>query len=491
MKKVINRHSNAAKLVTSINLALAVSVIANAPAQALQFNFVYEPGTSQDVINGFRAAGDIWSSQLNDDASVNIFIGFGQLSNTNALSGTRPAMLRVKYSDYLTQFFQDITSLDDLTAFKNLQIEDEDRTTIENLLGKTLAEANLNEINNIKPLMGDFKSNSEFRFLDEKNKTKKSKRIWLNSANAKALNLIPSHQDSFDAQIMMNNYSWDFSRVYNPTLTTSDVNKYDFLGVALHEIGHAIGIVSGIDAFTVLSAMSETNGSNSTLIQDVDYITPMDQFRYAEQSANSCLPGFSKGSNRFSIDCGTNILAHFDGINYQSSHWQAATGTNSEIGIMNPTMGKGQVLNISNLDLRLLDVIGWDRGSSFLTSNTTEGSLDDNQENTLNNTSVVDSGITRSRGGSSSTGVRFWQEKENTNYMEASEYSEMQYMEGNIENASLDMDQILAIHYGHDHGDEDYDHASVPEPNAIAGLGIFGLWGIGWLFQRRRKSTHN
>jgi hypothetical protein len=488
MQKTITRQRNTTKLLTTINLALIALVLPNAPAQAVQFNFTYAPGTSQNIVQGFGRAGDIWASQLSDNVTINIYLDAGQLSNANALSGTRPAMVRVNYSDYLSNYFKDINSADDLLAFKNMQIDSKDKTEIETRLGKTLAQATLSDINYLKNLV-NFEKNSAFSMVDSDNQLKNNNnKIWLTSANAKTLNLIPGNQSSYDAMIMMNSSSsiWDFSRINNPNSTTIDPNKYDFLGVALHEIGHAIGFVSGVDAFRVLSAVAATSGSGTTANQDSDYVTPLDSFRYSNTNetvnGKKIIDFSAQGQKYFSINGGTTNLANFAGNNYQTSHWQSA-------GVMNPSMKKGEVFNISNLDLELLDVIGWNRGSNYQIGSSMMGNLNSNDQSMLMNTSVNDSGISRSGNSSQSTGVRFWQE----NYMEASQdfptqfiesnekYNETQYIGGEIENASLP--ELFSIEHDHD----DHDYTSVPEPNAIAGLGVMGLWGISKLFQRRRK----
>ncbi|WP_460205628.1 NF038122 family metalloprotease [Scytonema sp. NUACC21] len=221
-------------------------------------------------------------------------------------------------------------------------------------------------------------------FID-RNGNDNNKTIWLSSANAKALNLINDDPESgFDGQIQLSNsmldangtiisYSswtqqfddsnftknsiWDFSRVYSDNATVA-ADKFDFLTVAQHEIAHVLGVLSGTDAASIL--MDTTMQENSTPIQDKDltYVTPMDLFRYSDNSKNQGIFDWSRGGGKyFSIDGGVTKLAEFDGGDYRGSHWSAA---GSSLDIMHPVLKRGQTLEISELDLTLLDVMGWD-----------------------------------------------------------------------------------------------------------------------------------
>jgi hypothetical protein len=55
------------------------------------------------------------------------------------------------------------------------------------------------------------------------------------------------------------------------------------------------------------------------------------------------------------------VSARGDG--YQTSHWQKQ---DNSLGIMHPTLQKGQILDISAIDRQLLDVTGWDLDLSNL-----------------------------------------------------------------------------------------------------------------------------
>ncbi len=462
--QLINKLSSF-KFITPLSLTLAL--VSNiAPVQALQFNFSYAPETRQEVIDGFQTAGDIWSSKLQDtyldedcfcerDTSINIHIDFTQLPNPKGLGAARPAMLEVDYTKFLDSSFRDITSADDLTAFKNLQISQDNKGFSEGflkVLGVDLKYNTYQQNSNILQQHGfsvdsnisGIESNSNniiaaqaqdlFKQLDftklqnlnrnlinfdgsefnmriddtssveisdydkadkieklndntviDKNGNDNNQKIWTTRANAKALGLIEGDDDGFDAQILLSNSMfdananivnhsdwqaqnpqgdfvqdsiWDFSRVLDPNAQVAS-NKFDFLSVAQHEIGHTLGFLSGVDAFKLLDIQAK--GTGETIKEsDTALVSTLDLYRFSDKSKENGVFDWSSNSNTFfSIDRGETKLADFaDGTSYQTSHWSEK---GNPLGIMHPVLGRGEKLEITDLDLQLLDVIGWDR----------------------------------------------------------------------------------------------------------------------------------
>ena len=97
------------------------------------------------------------------------------------------------------------------------------------------------------------------------------------------------------------------------------------------------------------------------------FVTPLDLFRYSSRSIGS---GGGVGVNDwtadntpkyFSVDGGTTAVASFSngatfGDGFEAHHWKDNLG----IGIMDPTAGSGEMLTITNTDLRAFDTIGYD-----------------------------------------------------------------------------------------------------------------------------------
>ncbi|MFP5271496.1 hypothetical protein [Coleofasciculus sp.] len=84
-------------------LVFAVEISFGTAAQALQFNFSPSSGTSQQALNGFTAAGELWSDLLIDDVTININIDFESLGSgilgqaTSNRVGRKYANVRIPY----------------------------------------------------------------------------------------------------------------------------------------------------------------------------------------------------------------------------------------------------------------------------------------------------------------------------------------------------------------------------------------------------------
>jgi hypothetical protein len=172
------------------------------------------------------------------------------------------------------------------------------------------------------------------------------------AANAKALGLLPDNPNLLDGKITFTTSPvFDFDRSNGIA-----ANRIDFVGIATHEIGHVLGFASGVDILVSNGAPPGMNDNQQK------FVTPLDLFRFTSRSIG---PGGGVGvidwtgddtDKYFSVDGGLTPLANFSrGIALEEGHWQDNLG----IGIMDPTAAGGELLKISEMDIRAMDAIGY------------------------------------------------------------------------------------------------------------------------------------
>ena len=133
-----------------------------------------------------------------------------------------------------------------------------------------------------------------------------------------------------------------------------------FVGIAMHEIGHALGFHSGVETL-------DRNSPPLTAPFPEDsfpFVTPLDLLRHSDLSL-----GYGKDvvdwtadyrEKYFTLDGGKTRVpfstGSFFGDGAHGSHWRFGL----EIGAMDPTVWSGERVEISSYDLTALDVIGYD-----------------------------------------------------------------------------------------------------------------------------------
>ena len=317
--------------------ALAAFCIFSGVAGALSFNFTATRGMSPEAINGFQQAGALWSSLFSDPVTVNIKINFASLGS-GILGSTGYSSYSTSYATFRNALLGDATSANDVTATGHISTGSAFNMVINRTANSPHGRG------------------SAMPYVDS-NGNNNNKTINMTTANARALGLLKTVKKTSDASIAFsNNYQWDF----NPSdgITTG---KFDFVGIAAHEIGHALGFISGVDVLDYNS--SSGFFKDSAFI----YVNPLDLFRYSTFSAGFGIIDWSADARDkyFSIDGGATDIGSFStgetwGDGYQASHWKDDLG----LGVMDPTAAPGELLSITALDIEAMDVVGWNRGSS-------------------------------------------------------------------------------------------------------------------------------
>ncbi len=324
-KSEMNRKSNGPICVASCRLAAALVLGFPAANHAVTFNLIAESGTPQFAVNGFNSAAALWSSILGDHVTVNIQIGYTSLG-AGVIGETSSSFIEASYTDTKAALAARRTSADDFSAYASLQ----SGSSYSRLINRTSDNPN--------------GAASATPYVDTMN------RVGLTTANAKVLGLAPQ-DGSIDAVIR---FSSDFSFDFDPN-DGIDFGQMDFIGVAAHEIGHALGFVSGVDDIDYFNGIYPGGDFSSNLL---------DLFRYSQLSLSqgAGVTDYT-ADNRdkfFSVDGGQTQIALFsngvfNGDGNQASHWR----DNENLGLLDPTANYGELLSISANDRRMFDVMGF------------------------------------------------------------------------------------------------------------------------------------
>jgi hypothetical protein len=306
-----------------------------------------EVGT--DAYKGFVAAAEVFSKRFTDNITIRLDVRFAQLA-PNVLGSTGSTTNTIAYAGLKTLLAADAKSVFDNAAVASLQ---------------TGAALNFvsNEAGNCVTNVPTCQAiSSTSRTLDNDN-TFDNLNININTAQVKALGLAPTYAASNttlrDGTVQFSNqFDWDFDRSDGIT-----AGKIDFVGVAAHEIGHALGFRSGVDTADVNADLNRAG------LDGIAWGTVHDLFRYKDFNGVDTLDWTIGGQACYSINAGQNCLALLStgsqkGDLRQASHWKDDRLTNNLIGLMDPTAtgfdGTRPFQAFTKFDLIAFDAMGYD-----------------------------------------------------------------------------------------------------------------------------------
>ena len=291
------------------------------------------PGSQAEA--GFLRAAALWSGYLGDSVNILLDVGFSSLA-PGILGSTSSNSDVVSYSAARTALITDQTSASDATAAASLAP------------GSSLSF---------------YTNNSAGTRVFDNDGSANNTLLNVNSANLKALGITADANGNpiddgvtADASIT---FSSSFTFDFDPSNGIS-AGAIDFVGVAFHEIGHALGFVSGVDIVDIYTGSGPGGQVN---LNPYSIFSILDLYRYSAGSVRDLSFG---DSTYFSINGGATNLGlfstgYYQGDGSQASHWKDDLG----LGIMDPTAAPaGQAMVVTSLDIQAFDVIGWNLASA-------------------------------------------------------------------------------------------------------------------------------
>ncbi|MFT4746884.1 MAG: hypothetical protein ACI8XG_000961 [Congregibacter sp.] len=303
-------------------LAVCISLGVMAPAHALLINLTSTGNSNADT--GFQLAANFWQSIFTDNIIMNVTAGFAELA-PGILGEANSTYFDTTYSAMKTALSNDSKSADDAVMVAGLSAGPTYSKLINNG-GSAHLQTGISTMN-------------------------------MTRSNAKALGLVASSSTVEDVAITFSSrFSFDFDQ-------TDGISAgfYDFVGIAIHELGHGMGFTSGVDIFDLnfSGGFSDAQYNPFATVLDFTRCSAASKAAGADMdwTANNNAKDFAIDGNCTPLVSNAWSTGVSQGDGRQASHWK----DNAGIGIMDPTAEpKGNLNVVTLLDTQALDVIGWD-----------------------------------------------------------------------------------------------------------------------------------
>lgn len=348
------------RMKTFLVCGTAAAILAAGGAQAATINLIDLGGVTGSVAEkDFKIAASYWGHMFTNDATINLGVGFGSFGDPRIIGATGS------------------TKNDILTANWEAGVN---ATKSNSIIDKNIVLPTLND-GLFAPMITQGTDSSGGNDTHSQVYTEASYAgavLFENTSVIKAIGGTAAYSAGnthhLDGSVQ---FSSDFSFDFDPTDGIAS-DEMDFLGVAIHEIGHALGFTSGVDYFDYYGAPNGPGYSLGYDLNDTSIFTALDMFRYSNDP-NGVGPGGPQldetvgTASYFSIDGGHTALygnlfstGAYNGDGNQASHWKDSATCNgaAQLGIMDPTFCYGESGVVTGLDLAAFDAIGWNLNKS-------------------------------------------------------------------------------------------------------------------------------
>ena len=285
------------------------------PLHALRINLIEDNSNgliTEEVRAGYARAASLWESVSAADITINIGVSMDNLSS-GVIGQTDAGLIGIEYTQF-RNYYDALVSTPTTLAVKNALPT-----------GSSISFL-INNTSDAPAGGGKFLATSSV--------------VGVTKAQLKALG--GGQVQATDASIQ---FSSTFAFDFNPNDGIA-ADKMDFVGVAAHEIGHALGFISAVD-YVDLGIFP------SSLINP----TTLDMLRYSNDSFAQGVPDLSVGlEDKYLILGGLQIgvsTGTTNGNGNQASHFLPG------VGLMRPSVGFGQRLVFAPEDYLAFEALGW------------------------------------------------------------------------------------------------------------------------------------